>query len=689
MAAAASVAEAWGGIDHLVNNAGIIGRLMGLGDLDPDELDRILAINLKSVFYATAAFVAYPRATEGRSVVMLSSIAARTGGMVGNMAYAASKGAIATLTKSFAKELAPHTRVNGLAPGIIDTEIQQASLGDADAAAALASSIPLERLGDPSEVAEAALWLLSPSSSYQGFEAVYMTGFGATAATLGMPDLGLMTQSEMVDQARRMVQATTLPVIADADTGYGGLNNLYRTIKDYAQIGVAAIHLEDQALPKRCGQLSGVQLISAKEHVARISAALAANAGSDMMIIARTDALGVHGIEEAIARANAYADAGADMVFVDGVKTIEQARVIGASVKGPKKLEEKMMKFGYLLAATTALVAIAPSAALAQDERVRWRMHSSYAESMPVAGATAFKIGETIDLISGGNFDIRVFEPGALVNGTQYYDAVSEGAIQAAYGSPGFNVGKNSAYAFFAAIPFGPGAGEMLGWLYHGGGLEIARELYAQDNLYMMPCGILPPESGGWFQKEITSVEDLDGLKMRFLGLGAKVMERFGVSTQLLAPGEIYQALELGTLDATEQSVPAIDRGLGFYQIAKYNYFPGWHQQSTVQELLVNLDSWNQLSDAQQHMLEMACKAATVDQFAGGEAGQFEVMQQNEADGVQNMRWPDEMLEAFRSAWEEVIAQETSENPDSDRVWQSLEDFREDYTVWGDRAYLD
>ena len=172
----------------------------------------------------------------------------------------------------------------------------------------------------------------------QGFEAVYMTGFGATATTLGMPDLGLLTQSEMVDLARRMVQSTKLPIIADADTGYGGLNNLYRTVKDYAQSGIAAIHLEDQALPKRCGQLSGVRLISAKEHAARIQAALAANAGSDMMIIARTDALGVHGLTEAVERANRYAEAGADMVFVDGVKTIEDARAIGAAVKGPKVL---------------------------------------------------------------------------------------------------------------------------------------------------------------------------------------------------------------------------------------------------------------------------------------------------------------------------------------------------------------
>lgn len=339
---------------------------------------------------------------------------------------------------------------------------------------------------------------------------------------------------------------------------------------------------------------------------------------------------------------------------------------------------------GIVLATVTAAAALPAQA----QERVRWRMHSTYPEAMPVAGPTAYQIGETIDTISGGAFDIRVFEPGALVAGTQYYDAVSNGSIDAAYGSPAFNTGKNSAYAFFAAIPFGPGAGETMAWLRHGGGMDLANELYAEDNLYMLPCGILPPETAGWFRKEIKTMDDLKGLKMRFLGLGAKVMEKFGVSTQLLAPGEIYQALELGTLDAAEQSIPAVDRGLGFYQIAKYNYFPGWHQQSTVQELLINLDSWNKLDEAKQTMLKLACDQALMQQFADGEALEFDVMRANEADGVQTMTWTDDQLSQFRDAWIEVVAEETASNPDSQRVWDSLTTFRENYKIWGDAAYL-
>lgn len=171
-----------------------------------------------------------------------------------------------------------------------------------------------------------------------GFPAVYMTGFGATATTLGMPDLGLMTGSEMIDHARRMVRATALPVIADADTGYGGINNLRRTVQDYAQVGVAAIHLEDQLLPKKCGQLGGLRLADANDQIRSLRGAVRARDNADMLLIARTDALGVHGIDEAVHRANLYAETGVDLVLVDGVKTIAQAEAIARGVQAPKVL---------------------------------------------------------------------------------------------------------------------------------------------------------------------------------------------------------------------------------------------------------------------------------------------------------------------------------------------------------------
>jgi TRAP-type mannitol/chloroaromatic compound transport system substrate-binding protein len=318
----------------------------------------------------------------------------------------------------------------------------------------------------------------------------------------------------------------------------------------------------------------------------------------------------------------------------------------------------------------------------------RWKVHSAYGQNVPVVGSATHDIAACVATLGNGKLKIKAFEPGALVSGTNYYDAVSKGAVAAAFGNAGYSVGKNSAFTFFAAVPFGPSAGEYLAWMRYGGGQELAQELYGKDNIKHMLCGIVPPESSGWFVKEIKSLEDLKGLKMRFLGLGARVMEKMGVSTQLLAGGDIYPALELGTLDATEFSMPVTDRALGFYQIAKHNYFPGWHQQSTIQELLINMDRWKALDPASQQLLETLCLAQTTKMMAEGEALQFKAMRDNEKNGVTNHRWPKEILDAFQAAWLEVIDEDINKNPDSKRVWQSYSTFRENYSIWREYGYL-
>jgi 2-methylisocitrate lyase-like PEP mutase family enzyme len=163
-----------------------------------------------------------------------------------------------------------------------------------------------------------------------------MTGFGATASRLGMPDIGLLTQTEMTEHARNMARAVTIPIIADADTGYGGPSNIHRTVLEYIQAGVAAIHLEDQVAPKRCGQMAGIKLMDAKENVRRLKAAVEARGKDDLVIIGRTDAMPAVGPEEAIRRALMYQDAGIDLVFVDGIKKIAEVEAVAKAVKGPK-----------------------------------------------------------------------------------------------------------------------------------------------------------------------------------------------------------------------------------------------------------------------------------------------------------------------------------------------------------------
>lgn len=324
----------------------------------------------------------------------------------------------------------------------------------------------------------------------------------------------------------------------------------------------------------------------------------------------------------------------------------------------------------------------------ADAKKVRWKMHAAFAKNVAVIGPPPHRVAEAVKRMSGGDFDIKVFEPGALTGGYAYYDPVSQGAIDAAFGTPGANQGKNSAFAFLSTWPFGPAAPEFAAWMMHGGGIQLAEELYARDNIKFLLCGMIPPETSGWFRNEVTSLEQLKGMKMRFFGVGAKVMQKFGVSTQQLAAADIYPALERGTIDATEFSMPAIDRSLGFYQIAKYNYFPGWHQQSTSNELLINMDKWNSLDDSQQAMLETACTASVAQMIADGEASQFEAMIENEKNGVKNVSWPQSILDQFKGAWEEVLAEELAANEDVKKVWESYSKFHESYQVWGDKGYL-
>jgi 2-methylisocitrate lyase-like PEP mutase family enzyme len=169
-----------------------------------------------------------------------------------------------------------------------------------------------------------------------GFPAVYMTGFGATASRLGTPDIGLLSQTEMTTHARDMARVVDIPIIADADTGYGGPSNIQRTVREYIQAGVAAIHLEDQVAPKRCGQMAGIRLMDAQESVLRLKCAIDARGSDNLLLIGRTDALPAVGIDEAIRRARLYQEAGVDLVFVDGIKKIAEVEAVARAVEGPK-----------------------------------------------------------------------------------------------------------------------------------------------------------------------------------------------------------------------------------------------------------------------------------------------------------------------------------------------------------------
>ncbi len=338
-----------------------------------------------------------------------------------------------------------------------------------------------------------------------------------------------------------------------------------------------------------------------------------------------------------------------------------------------------------LLAAVTVST-LTVSTAMA--EPVKLNMPSVFPGSLIQLGTAGVRVADTVNLISGGDLEIKFFEPGALVPALEIFDAVSNGSVDAGWSTSGYWGSKNSALNIFAAIPFGPGAGEYLAWMWYGDGDKLKNEIYNKNGIQSITCGIHSPETSGWFKKEIKGPEDLKGLKMRFYGLGSKVMQKLGVDTQLLAAGDIFPALERGTIDATEFSMPAIDLNLGFYNAAKHYYFPGWHQQSTIQELLINKKKWDAMSESQKAIIDTACRANVSTQFAEGEAIQGEALATFKEKGVTIHRWDQSMLDTLEAAWNEVSAEEAAANPEFENVWNNLQNFRKEYAVWKDLGYL-
>jgi TRAP-type mannitol/chloroaromatic compound transport system substrate-binding protein len=326
-------------------------------------------------------------------------------------------------------------------------------------------------------------------------------------------------------------------------------------------------------------------------------------------------------------------------------------------------------------------------AAEAQDKPVRWQMASGYPSSMVQLGTLGVSLSKKLARVSGGNVQLKFNEPGALVPALQVFDAVSNGSVAAGWSSTGLYTGKDVAFAFYSAVPFGPEAGEFLAWMYHGGGLQLWDELHAKYNIKALPCGATPPEASGWFRKEIKTLDDLKGLKMRFFGLGARAIQKLGVQTQLIAGGEIFQALQFGTIDATEFAMPAVDLKLGFYQVAKHYYFPGWHQPATLYALFIHDKRWAELSDAQKAQFEMVCGDNIREGIAEGEALQFGAMEELRAKGVTFHKWPPEFIAAFEKAWNEVAAEEAAKSPLFKKALDSLTAFRAKYKVWRDYGY--
>jgi TRAP-type mannitol/chloroaromatic compound transport system substrate-binding protein len=326
--------------------------------------------------------------------------------------------------------------------------------------------------------------------------------------------------------------------------------------------------------------------------------------------------------------------------------------------------------------------------ASANEQPVTLEVASTFPGSMPLLGDAARDLAERISRASGGALELKFHEPGKLVPGADTVKAVAAGRVPAAWAGAGWFADKDSAFNMFSAVPFGPGIGEYMAWMYRGGGLQMARAMFHESGVHNIPCIIIPPEASGWFRKEIKSTADLKGLRMRFFGLGAKVMQKLGVETQQLPPGEILAAMKSGAIDAAEFSLPAMDQPLKFHTVAKYYYFPGWHQQATFFDLYINKPMWDALPARHRALIETACGETMRDTIAAGEAAQWKAMKEMQAEGVQLKRWPPEILVAFENVWNQVVAEESEKNPNFKRVYESYAAFRDNYSIWRHFSYL-
>jgi len=343
-----------------------------------------------------------------------------------------------------------------------------------------------------------------------------------------------------------------------------------------------------------------------------------------------------------------------------------------------------------LLAAGVAVALAAGSGSALAQKRVNWKMQSAFPGNLAHLGTSGVRFSKNMTEASDGRFNVKFFEPGALVPALECFDAAAKGSVEACWTTPGYHTGKlGPGISFFTTVPFGPTFGEFMAWKRHGGGDKLRDEIYGAHGLMAIDCFAIGPETSGWFKNEVKSLDQLKGMKMRFFGLGAQVMQKLGVSTQLLAAADIYPALERGVIDATEFSMPSIDQQLGFHQIAKNNYFPGWHQQVSVSELLMNKKAFDALSKSNKKLIELALGESVMATFAETEWRNPDAMNENMAKfGVKNRRWTDEQLAAFEKAWREVVQEQSAKDPLFKKVADNFYAFRERYKVWGEAQML-
>lgn len=321
-----------------------------------------------------------------------------------------------------------------------------------------------------------------------------------------------------------------------------------------------------------------------------------------------------------------------------------------------------------------------------------WKLVTAWPKNLPALGTAPERLAETIDTMSSGRFKIKVYAAGELVPAFEVFDAVSRGHAEIGHGAAYYWRGKLPMAAVFATVPFGMNAQEMNGWLHHGGGLELWRELYAPFGVVPLAAGNTGVQMAGWFNEEINSVADIQGLKMRIPGFGGEVFQRAGGISVSLPGSEMFTALQTGVIDATEWVGPYNDLAFGLQDIAKYYYYPGWHEPNANLEVIVNADALAALPDDLRAMLLTACRASNqdvLDEFTARNAQALRTLV--EEHGVEVRRLPDDVLRRFAEIAAEVVREAALDDELNTRILTSYQTFLAEvgnYHAISEQAYI-
>ena len=307
------------------------------------------------------------------------------------------------------------------------------------------------------------------------------------------------------------------------------------------------------------------------------------------------------------------------------------------------------------------------------DETFEWKMVTTWPRDFPGLGTGANYLAKIIGEMSGGRLTVKVYGGGELVPAFEVFDAVSRGVAEMGHGGAYYWKGIIPASPFFSCIPFGLTGAELNGWFYHGGGMALYHEAYQPHGVVPYPIGNSGTQMGGWFNKEINSVSDLEGLKMRIPGFGGEVLKKVGGTPVNIPGGELFTALQSGAIDATEWVGPMNDLAFGLFRAAEYYYYPGWHEPGTALEALVNREAFDRLPADLQSIVVYACQAANADMYADFEARNGEALKSLvEEHGVELRPFPDDVLAELKRASEEVIAELAANDEMAAKVWASL-----------------